>query len=723
MANPYVKQIRQRKFVYLGVILMLFTATLAHRSFAIQPLAAELQLSEITRGQVDVTSSAVRLLLTGSRGMAAAFLWVKSISLQDRGEWHELELTVDSITKLQPHFIQPWIWQSWNLAFNVARELDRPYDKYYYVARGINVLAEGEQRNQGTQNFPGHPAMRMEIAHTYQNKIAESDERQAMRCLFDLSVIDPSERDPRRFWDASKPKDRALRKKEFQEFCDRYPRLVRRLVEQLDYTQPKEIHDFLWQNRDVPSRFQEYDWNAPLAVNVSSGTPVKKPYEQFPRLPARPGRDDPHPLTPEKPELVPEISWTNPFAPQSQRFPEKIQESLDVYLVVRSWMYYAMDPLPPSDGWPAPLAPVDLGFKYRIPPRPPVFIFRHFLPRIQASIAEHYQREGWFFREGWEAPESFRLRDERGVQPVFGAKVPYTSLYIWNKAYDMYRTYGLDNGLYFPPEQVRQLNREAEKYRLVSGVPPEARGALLPEHREELERSFLAHLKLYMGRESGWDVNFETWMSRAEAERKPQTIHARSIYFPLKKARKLLDRVAFRKYSDQFWPLWEQVVLDNPRFMLSTVLMEDFVDDYQVYMKFLQPDHRAEFEALALGFAQMATGVPLSASLETIKDGKKTSRPFVDEEQRARIVPFKHYYGPWEMMQYFDFGEEETASVRAFMAVWPQLPGNPIGPLGYASWVFTKQARRDEPLARRWQHVVPDLIVNPVHERRASRIR
>ena len=55
------------KFIYLAAIFALFTVSLLHRSY-IRPLASY-QLTEETRGEVELTSSAVRLVLTGSRGL------------------------------------------------------------------------------------------------------------------------------------------------------------------------------------------------------------------------------------------------------------------------------------------------------------------------------------------------------------------------------------------------------------------------------------------------------------------------------------------------------------------------------------------------------------------------------------------------------------------------------------------------------------------------------
>ena len=111
MANPFQQQVRVRKLIYTGLILGLLTISLIHRKFVVEPMAEALQLRETSRGEVELASSAVRLTLTGSRGLAVTALWYTALKEQDRHKWNEVELLVSSITKLQPYFITPWLFQ------------------------------------------------------------------------------------------------------------------------------------------------------------------------------------------------------------------------------------------------------------------------------------------------------------------------------------------------------------------------------------------------------------------------------------------------------------------------------------------------------------------------------------------------------------------------------------------------------------------------------------
>src|SRR5262249_55946227 len=156
-----------------------------------------------------------------------------------------------SVNKLQPYFITPWLFQGWNMAFNVAVESDRPRDKYYYISEGLKMIAEGERLNKGTDRFPGHPELRHHMGFTYQLKIGNSDEKNTMRCLLDLSCIHPSERNYKLFTEKDELSREQINEKNFNEFCAKYPRLIRRLRDQLRYTRP-QIVTFLERNKDVP---------------------------------------------------------------------------------------------------------------------------------------------------------------------------------------------------------------------------------------------------------------------------------------------------------------------------------------------------------------------------------------------------------------------------------------------------------------------------------------
>ena len=285
MGRSFQQQSLRRKLIYFGLIAGLFTVSYAvrHADFTlgrtrvsgIVAQARTLDLREQDQGQADLTGSTLNLIFTGSRGLVVCALWWGTDELKARHEWNELEQSIKVITKLQPHFITPWLFQSWNLAYNVSWESDRLRDKYFYIARGLDLLADGERRNRD------NPDLRYHMGWFYLNKIGFSDQSKTLRSLFQMSCIDPIELDRARFF--PDPRDSyTVDVKVFEKFCQAHPILVRRLREGLHLETPKEVVDFLLDNRKIPNRFQER-----ADTSGDTGTPLKAPAERFPILPPK----------------------------------------------------------------------------------------------------------------------------------------------------------------------------------------------------------------------------------------------------------------------------------------------------------------------------------------------------------------------------------------------------------------------------------------------------
>src|SRR5260370_41585118 len=145
MASPYQQQAFQRKLIFLGCILALFTGAWVWRQYVLADEAKDLGVREVNRGDVEVSGLLVRLTLTGLRGLATCFMWMTALDDQKKNEWNKLDQDAAIMTQLQPHFITPWLFQSWNLSYNVSVELDRSSDKYFYIGRGMQLLAKGER--------------------------------------------------------------------------------------------------------------------------------------------------------------------------------------------------------------------------------------------------------------------------------------------------------------------------------------------------------------------------------------------------------------------------------------------------------------------------------------------------------------------------------------------------------------------------------------------------
>src|SRR4051812_13753746 len=343
MASPLQTPSARRKMAYFGLILGLFVVNTFFWRGVSSPLtggkppawtvtanSADLELSEELQGETDLLGSTVRLVLTGSRGLAVTILWNAAIDKQMKHEWNELEFLVRSLTKLQPHFLTPWLFQSWNLSYNVSVESDRVKDKYFYISRGIDLLAQGERLNKD------NPDMRYWIGFYYQNKFGVSDEANTLRSLYQLRCIPPGQRDP----NVIAPKDPKTKRhvvdpEKFEAFCKDHPQLVRRLREPprellrpFRCATPDEVVEFLVQNRRLPTRFvDELEEQGQLVAGQPND--LKPADQQFPVLPTVETRTEP--------------PGSEPVAAQTEKV---LDDRFDAYTAARAWFAYAQDPLP-----------------------------------------------------------------------------------------------------------------------------------------------------------------------------------------------------------------------------------------------------------------------------------------------------------------------------------------------------------------------------------------
>ena len=191
---------RQRKLIYLVAIVILLIPIIGWLGMPatgsggangkedgsggrLARLRKTYQLGESTLGDVDPSSATMNLVLLGLRGVAADLLWMKAIDYKEQKDWAKLRSTVDSIVLLQPHFVQVWQFQGWNLAYNVSAEWDSVKDRYYWVKEGGKFIRKGSERNEQT------PELYWYNGDILGKKIGRSDEWKQFRKFF---VVDPN---------------------------------------------------------------------------------------------------------------------------------------------------------------------------------------------------------------------------------------------------------------------------------------------------------------------------------------------------------------------------------------------------------------------------------------------------------------------------------------------------------------------------------------------------
>ncbi len=483
MASPFQQRAVQRKLIYTALILVLFTVAWVWRHYVVDVQANDLAIRELSRGDVDLIGSLVRLSTIGSRGWATCVVWTQALDAQKKNQWNELELWVRTMTKLQPHFITPWIFQSWNLAYNVSVESDRVNDKFFYIAHGLELLAEGERRNHD------NPEMRWSVGFFLQHKIGQSDETNALRSLFQLSMVPPNERDPGRFWTVRAGRQE-VNLNEFEAFCKKHPQLVRRLregirrenkrdwVRQFRCERIEEVVQFLQDNSRVPSLWEDVQPSQPGGWRENQDK-LRPLADRFPVLPPR-----------RKVELPQQI-----FDPGALDDHSDLKDEDDSFLVARAWYCYSQEPLPPPSELPGNSQPIVDRVHQRIPPHITTLIFRAHPAQSQRFSAERLYDEGWFDASGWPIPDWFRDQGDKfsdGEPAVIGGGREW-GLDSWQKTFEMWTNLGEANHLLFrtPADQAnmeKQAEAFASKYGLppASPVPPLREDTLDPETQREL---------------------------------------------------------------------------------------------------------------------------------------------------------------------------------------------------------------------------------------------
>jgi hypothetical protein len=632
--------------VYFALILVLFTITTfgwrgaealgKPAPWTVSAQAQQLGLREQDRGEVELGGSFIRLALTGSRGLVVCGGWMYLTEAQKKNQWSEVEVAVQNLTKLQPHYIQPWLFQTWNLAYNVSVECDRIRDKYYFMTRGIQVLAEGERQNRN------NPDMRFAIGFYYQHKICQSDESNTLRSLFQMSCTDPIKRNPALL----RRPDGQVYLDRFEHFCKHHPHLVRRLREKLGLNTPEEIVRFLDENQRVPSLYRERK-----DTDIGGeGSPLRPPAERFPVLPPPLHSADRRMPEPQRPYDPNELTYDD-----VARFGvEKLgDDSFDAYAVSRAWYAYAQEPLPDPDKLPGRSKPITNRLSQRLNRQMATCIFRTYPPRAQSFVAEWLEKEGWF-DQGWEISDWFKDA-EGNDRPVVVGNSKWAAE-AWKKAHEMWLRTGQENGLLLTKEQEQELEELAAQFRQATGLrnddaPPQFRDPLPPG----LQKGYDAFAFLYWNRYYAGHgklrglTNFRHHYNRALVYLREDGITARRHFFEADQLRREQKQskfhAALEKYEDpKALPTWKALLTQFRDFSRDDDIQEEAYDIQWRYLNlFHETRDRGPRLKLLLGLeaylAQAAGGPVVTPDWWSLA---------LLSKERARLVPNPQIQGPFD---------------------------------------------------------------------------
>jgi hypothetical protein len=107
--------------------------------------------------------------LGGFRGLISNALWMRATQLQDEDKFFEMAQLASWITKLEPHFVQVWLVQGWNMAYNISVKFKDFPDRWRWVKAGIELL-----RDDGLRYNPNETLIYRELAWFFQHKMGHN---------------------------------------------------------------------------------------------------------------------------------------------------------------------------------------------------------------------------------------------------------------------------------------------------------------------------------------------------------------------------------------------------------------------------------------------------------------------------------------------------------------------------------------------------------------------
>ena len=104
--------------------------------------------------------------LGGFRGLISNFLWMRANDLQQDDKFFEAAQLADWITKLEPTYAAVWVFQGWNMAYNISVKFKDFPDRWRWLERGIDLL-----RDDGLRYNPNSVDIFRELGWFFQHKM------------------------------------------------------------------------------------------------------------------------------------------------------------------------------------------------------------------------------------------------------------------------------------------------------------------------------------------------------------------------------------------------------------------------------------------------------------------------------------------------------------------------------------------------------------------------
>jgi len=106
--------------------------------------------------------------LGGFRAILVDVLWLRAIRLQKAQKFWELAQLTDWICKLEPRIPKVWVFNSWNMSYNILAEVPTSEERWSWLWRAIRLILD-----QGLKYNPNSPDLYKELSKIFFHKIGK----------------------------------------------------------------------------------------------------------------------------------------------------------------------------------------------------------------------------------------------------------------------------------------------------------------------------------------------------------------------------------------------------------------------------------------------------------------------------------------------------------------------------------------------------------------------
>jgi hypothetical protein len=241
----------------------------------------------------------------------------------------------------------------------------------------------------------------------------------------------------------------------------------------------------------------------------------------------------------------------------------------------------------------------------------------------------------------------------------------------------MYKEYGTKTGLYFSPGEIAEMEAQvAVAKKTQAGLFQRAEfqnistANLTPEERQGLN----AHRKLTRSKGLRDTANYDANLNQADAERKPETVRARKMFFRAERLRRFENPEQAYDLYQEVWPLWTQVLLSHPEFARLFHIQEEGYD-FSLHWRILAQEQRPQvFKAACLDLAQAMNWSVARATAPGLYPGNLwlAAPALFNPELQHTLLPIRNTRGQLEWTMYYAGGGEQ---LKQALASWTQGAG------------------------------------------------